>query len=132
MRRTLLILALAVAAAVAACGARAAGSTPIVFGTTGGNLIGYQVTIESGGTVHLRGPRWRFRRHIRPARVRELRREIRHAKLASSICANSLPDFATRFIRLGDRRFAVRGECEAAFNRVFGDLEKAVALRPRG
>jgi hypothetical protein len=60
--------------------------------------------------------------------VRRLRREIQHAHLATSTCAGSLPDFVTRFIRVGDRRYAVRGECEVPFNRVFHDLETAVGL----
>jgi len=131
MRQALLLLAVSVAAAVAACPASASGSTPIVFGITGGNALPYRVTIQPNGTVRLRGPAWRVRRQIRPAQVRRLRREIQRAHLATSTCTNSLPDFGTRFIRLGDHRFAVRGECEVPFNHVFGDLENAVALRAR-
>jgi len=129
VRVVILLLALSVAAAVAACGASAAGPTPIGFGVTGGNLAGYRVTIEPNGSVRLRGEPLTFRRQIRPARVRQLRSEIQRAHLATAICAGSLPDFSTRYIRLGDRRFAVRGRCEVPFNRVFSDLEKAVALR---
>jgi hypothetical protein len=129
MRPVLLLLVVS-AAAVAACGASAGGETPVVFGITGGNAVPYRVTIQPSGSVQVsRG--WKARRQIRPARARQLRREIQHAHLASSICTNSLPDFATRFIRLGDRRYAVRGECEVPFNRVFDDLTKAVVLRAR-
>jgi hypothetical protein len=131
MRPALLLLAVVLAAAVAACGASAAGRTPIVFGVTGGNVIGYRVTIQPNGSVRVRGSRRTVRRQIRPARVRQLRREIQHANLATSTCVGSLPDFATRFIRLGDRQFAVRGECEVPFNHVFNDLEKTVASRAR-
>ena len=130
MRPALLLLVVSAVAAVAACGASAGGRTPIVFGITGGNAIPYRVTIQPGGNVRVSSG-WKVRRQIRPARMRQLRREIQHAHLASSICTNSLPDFATRFVRLGDRRYAVRGECEVPFNRVFGDLTKAVALRAR-
>jgi hypothetical protein len=131
VRPALLFVAVFVAAAVAACGASASGRTPIVFGVTGGNVIGYRVTIQPNGSVRVRGSRWKVRGQIRPSRVRQLRREIQHAHLATSTCPGSLPDFATRFIRLGDHRYAVRGECEVPFSRVFKDLEAAVALRAR-
>jgi hypothetical protein len=131
VRVALLLLALSVAAAVAACGAGAAGRTPIVFGATGGNVIGYRVTIQPNGSVRVRGRPWKFRRQVRPARVRRLRREIQRAHLATSTCTGSLPDFATKYIRLGDRRYAVRGGCEVPFTRVFNDLVAAVRLRAR-
>src|SRR5262249_55605421 len=129
VRVVLLLLALSVAAAVAACGASAAGPTPIGFGVTGGDPARDRLGIVPDGS----GPRPRgpvtVRRHVRAARVRQLRSEIQRAHLATAICTGSLPDFSTRYIRLGDRRFAVRGRCEVPFNRVFSDLEKAVALR---
>jgi hypothetical protein len=130
MRPGLLLLVVLVVAAVGACGASAGGPTPIVFGTTGGNLIGYHVTIQPNGSVRLKGDGWRFRKQIRPARVRQLRREIQNAHLASRLCPGSLPDFASRFIRLDGRTFQVRGGCEQRFQRVFAALVSAVALRP--
>ncbi|HET9114839.1 MAG TPA: hypothetical protein VFN33_01970 [Gaiellaceae bacterium] len=130
MRPALLLLAASVVAAVAACGASAGGRTPIVFGTTGGNLAGYHVTIQPNGSVRLRGRGWKFHKQIRPARVRQLRRDIRRANLASRVCPGTLPDFASKFIRVGGRTFQVRGGCEPRFRRVFDALVSAVALRP--
>lgn len=131
MRPAVLFLGVFVVAAVAACGASASGRTPIVFGVAGGNVIPYRLTIQPNGSVRLRGRGWKFRKQIRPAQVRRLRGEIQHAHLATSTCTGSLPDFATRFIRVGDRRYAVRGECEVPFNHVFHDLETAVRLRAK-
>jgi hypothetical protein len=129
VRPVILLLAASVAAAVAACGAGAAGTTPIVFGTTGGNVSGFHVTIEPNGSVRVTGGGWKFRKQIRPARVRQLRSEIQTAHLVSRICPGTLPDFASRFIRLGDRTYQVRGRCEQRFQRVFDALVSAVALR---
>jgi hypothetical protein len=127
--RTVLLFLAVLFAAATACGAGAAVPTPIVFGLTGGNLAGYQVTIQPNGNVRLRGGPWRFRRQIQPSQVGRLRSEIRNAHLASRICAGSLPDFASKFIRVDGRTFTVRGGCEQRFQRVFRDLESAVRLR---
>lgn len=127
----ILLLVVLVVAAVAACGASAGGRTPIVFGTTGGNLVGFQVTIQPDGSVRLKGGGWSFRKQIRPARVRQLRREIRSANLTSRLCPGTLPDFASRFIRLDGPAVQVRGGCEPRFQRVFAALVSAVALRER-
>jgi hypothetical protein len=127
--RPVILLLAALAAAVAACGASAGGGTPIVFGTTGGNVIGFHVTIQPNGNVSVTGRGWKYRRQIRPARVRQLRRDIQDAHLASRACPGTLPDFASRFIRLGDRTYEVRGGCEQRFQRVFAALASAVALR---
>lgn len=129
MRPALLFLAVLAVSAAAACGASAGGRTPIVFGTTGGNLIGYHVTIQPNGSVRVRGRGWKYRKQIRPAQVRQLRREIRHAHLATTVCAGSLPDFASKFVRVGGRTVQVRGGCEPRFQRVFRALVSAVALR---
>jgi hypothetical protein len=129
VRSALLFLAALVVAAAAACGASAGSRTPIVFGTTGGNLIGYHVTIQPNGGVRVRGEGWTARRQIRPARVRQLRREIQHAHLATTLCPGSLPDFASKFIRFSGRTVQVRGGCEQRFQRVFDALVSAVALR---
>jgi hypothetical protein len=127
--RSLLFLLAVLFAAATACSAGAAVSTPIVFGLTGGNMAGYRVTIQPDGSVRLRGGPWKGRRQIQPTQVRRLRSEIRNAHLASRICAGTLPDFASEFIRLDGRTFTVRGRCEQRFQRVFRDLESAVSLR---
>jgi hypothetical protein len=127
VRLALLLLAVFAAAAVAAC-ANAGGRTPIVFGLTGGNAISYHVTIQPNGSVRA-SKGWRVRNQIPPRQVRSLRREIQNAHLATRMCAGTLPDFATSFIRLGARTVKLHGECEARFSRVYGDLEAAVKLR---
>jgi hypothetical protein len=129
VRLALVLLAVLVTAAVVACGASAGGRTPIVFGTTGGNLSGYHVTIQPNGSVRVRGEGWTARKQIRPTRVRQLRREIQHAHLATRLCPGSLPDFASKFIRFAGRTVQVRGTCEQRFQRVFDALVSAVALR---
>jgi hypothetical protein len=131
VRPALLFLAVLAVAAVAACGASAGGTTPIVFGTSGGNLIGYHVTIQPNGSVRVRGEGWSARKQIRPARVRQLWREIQHAHLVTTMCPGSLPDFASKLIRFGGRTAQVRGGCEPRFQRVYHALVSAVALRAR-
>jgi hypothetical protein len=113
--------------ATAACGASAAGEAPIVFGIAGGNVIPYRVTIQPNGRVRVTGRK--ARRQIAPARVRQLRREIQRAHLASRRCAGVPPDVATQYIRLGGRRYVVHGGCEARFRHVWNDLLRTVRLR---
>jgi hypothetical protein len=127
--RPVLLLAVVVAA-VAPSGAGAAGSTPIVFGLTGGNLVPYHVTIEPDGSVRV-SKGWRVRKQILPSKARGLRREIRNAHLKTRMCAGTLPDFATSYIRLDGRTVKLHGECEARFTRVYDDLTAAVRLRHR-
>lgn len=131
MRSVLLFLTVLAVAAVAACGANAGAQTPIAFGTSGGNLIGYHVTIQPNGSVRVRGAGWSARKQIRPARVRQLWGEIEHAHLVTTMCPGSLPDFASKFIRFAGRTAQVRGGCEPRFQRVYAALVSAVALRAR-
>jgi hypothetical protein len=131
VRPALLFLAVLAAAAVAACGASAGERTPIVFGTSGGNLIGYHVTIQPNGSVRVRGDGWSSRKQIRAARVRQLWGEIEHAHLVTTTCPGTLPDFASKFIRFAGRTVQVRGGCEPRFQRVYSALVSAVALRAR-
>jgi hypothetical protein len=126
--RPVLLLLAVVAAAVAACGASAGGSTPIVFGISGGNPAPYRITIQPNGSVQAsRG--WRVRKQILPAKARRLRNEIRNAHLTTRLCAGTLPDFATNYIRLGGRTVRVHGRCEPRFTHVYDDLVAAVKLR---
>jgi hypothetical protein len=129
VRSVFLVLTVFVAAAVAACGASASGPAPIVFGLAGGNAVPYRVTIQPNGSVRVnRG--WRVRRQILPSQVRRLRAEIQNAHLKTRMCAGTLPDFATNYIRLGARTFKLHGQCEPRFTHVFSDLLAAVKLRP--
>jgi hypothetical protein len=114
---------------VAACGASAGGSTPIVFGLMGGNAVPYRVTIQPNGSVRA-SQGWTVRRQILPRQARRLRSEIRNAHLTSRLCPGYLPDFATNYIRLDGRTVRVHGRCEPRFTRVYDDLLAAVKLRP--
>jgi hypothetical protein len=125
----MLLLLAVVAAAVAAFGASAGTSTPIVFGLTGGNAVPYRVTIQPNGSVRA-SQGWSVRRRILPRQVRRLRSEIRNAHLTSRLCPGYLPDFATNYIGLGGRTVRVHGKCEPRFTRVYDDLMAAVKLRP--
>jgi len=133
MRSALLLAVVVLALLAAACGgASAAGHTPIAFGITGGNLAPYRVTIQPNGSVRIRGAGLTSRRHITPARVRNLQREIQQAHLASRRCAGVLPDVASQYIRLGGRRVTVHGTCDQRFQSVWNDLLRGVALLRTG
>ncbi len=120
----------AFAAALTACGSTAATHTPIVFGTTGGNIVPFRVTIQPNGSV--RGSAdGSLSRQIPPARVRGLTNEIQQAHLASRQCEGVLPDLASRYIRAGGRTVTVHGSCEPGFERVWNDVTRAVG-RPTG
>jgi hypothetical protein len=115
----------AIAAALTACGSSTEARTaPIVFGVTGGNIAPYHASIQPNGGVQGAG-----HRQIPPARVRRLRHEIEQAHLTSRTCTGSLPDVASRYIRVGRRAVTVHGGCEASFQRVWSDLAQAVGLR---
>ena len=129
MRRVVVLGA--IAAALTACGAGAVGRAPIVFGITGGNMIPYRVSIQPNGSVRIRGSGRAARRQIPPARVQQLRTEIRRAHLAGLMCVGVLPDVAGRYIRLGRRTVTVHGDCEMSFESVWKDLVRAVGLRAR-
>ena len=115
-----------------ACGGTTAVHTstpPIAFGITGGNVVGYRVSIQPDGSIRSTGSARAIRRQITAARLRQLRDEIEHAHLTSRSCPGVLPDLARQFIRVGRRTVTVHGNCDAAFTRVWRDLARAIALR---
>jgi hypothetical protein len=114
---------------LAACGAATtpAHQTPIAFGVTGGNVVGYRVSIQPDGTVRSTGSARVVRRQVATARLGQLRDEIEHAQLVSRSCPGVLPDIAGRYIRVGRSTVTVHGDCEAAFERVWSDLTRSVA-----
>jgi hypothetical protein len=118
-----------VGTSLVACGATttAPTPTPIAFGVTGGNVVGYRLSIQPNGSVRSTGSARAIRRQIAAARLRQLRDEIEHAHLTSRSCPGALPDLARRYIRVGRRTVTVHGDCEAAFERVWSDLTRAVA-----
>jgi len=131
--RALLCLAVVGVAVMTACGG---GSTtrprPIQLGSTGGNVLGVTVSIKSTGWSEITG-RSTGHRKLTAKRVQLLGREIEQARLAKSrLCSGTaLPDFATRYIRLGSRTFRLRGSCEPRFQRVWDDIVRAVGPLPR-
>jgi hypothetical protein len=131
--RAVLLLVVAGAAAFAACGAGAATRPPTIrFGLTGGNIAGSTVSIRPTGRIMIRGPSGITHRKVAARRVRRLRREIQAAHLAPNrVCAETIPDIASRYIRLGSHRFTLRGTCEPRFDRVWNDLQRAVGPLPR-
>jgi hypothetical protein len=125
------VVAVAVLAAVAACGSSAATRPQAIhFGFSGGNILGSTASIRPNGAVRVRLPDGTQRSRIPVSRVRKLDREIRRAHLSSRVCPGTNPDFAGRFIRLGRRTVTVRGGCEPRFERVWSDLTKAVGRFP--
>ena len=98
-----------------------------MFGISGGNIAPFSVSIQPTGAVTIRASLGLHpRRRIAPARLRQLRSEIRRAHLASRRCSGVLPDIASRYIRVGPRTVTVHGGCEPGFNRVWNDLSRAV------
>ncbi len=125
LRRIVVLTVFAVA--LGGCGSAAAAGTPILFGISGGNIAPYRVSIERTGIVKIRPSLGLHpRRRLAPARVRQLRSEIRQAHLESRRCSGVLPDIASRYIRVGSRTVTVHGGCERAFTRVWNDLTSAV------
>jgi hypothetical protein len=126
--RRLLVLA-ALAAVLSACGSSAAAHTPIAFGVSGGNLVPYTVTIQPNGLVRVRGSMTvKHHRPIRAAKVRSLREAVQGAHLTSRQCPGTLPDVASRFIRVGGRTVTVHGACEPHFQTLWTELAQAVGL----
>lgn len=131
--RAVYLLAVAGALVLTACGAgTGTRAQPIRFGLTGGNIVGYTVSIAAGGRVSIRGRSAIGRRMLAVSRVSRLGREIKAAHLARSrVCPGSIPDVAARFIRAGGRTFTLRGACEPRFQRVWSALLDAVGPLPK-
>lgn len=130
--RAVLLLVVAGIAAFSVPGAGAATRPrPIQLGFEGGNVAGYTISIKASGKVTLvRGARVVHRR-IPVKRLRRLGREIQQARLARiRLCAGVLPDFATRYIRLGSRMFRLHGTCEPRFERLWSEVLRAVGGLP--
>ena len=113
----------AIAAALAGCGSSSTAHGPIVFGISGGNIAPYRVSIQPNG-----GVRGASHRQISRERVRRLQQEIEEAHLTSRRCSGTLPDIASRYIRVGDRTVTVHGSCETSFQRVWNELAQTVGL----
>ena len=131
--RAALLLAVAGVAVVTACGASSATRPrPIQLGFAGGNVAGYTISIRSTGRVTIAGAYANVHRRIPVKRVRRLGLEIQRAHLAKiRLCPGALPDFASRYIRLGRQTFRLRGTCEPSFQRAWNDVVRAVGGLPK-
>jgi hypothetical protein len=131
MRRIIVLAALLGGAC--ACGSSCASTVPhrIVFGVAGGNLMAYQVTIESTGRVHSSGPVKPSVRQLSHAKVVSLARLVRSgfaAGVKSRLCPGTNPDIGSDFIRAYGRTVRVHGGCEPRFTHLWDLLAHAVGL----
>jgi hypothetical protein len=131
--RAIFFLAVVGVAVVTACGASSATRPrPIQLGFAGGNVAGYTISIRSTGRVTISGGFANVHRRIPVKRVRRLGLEIQQAHLAKiRLCPGVLPDFASRYIRLGTHTFRLHGTCEPRFQRVWNDVVRAVGGLPK-
>ena len=133
MRKVL--LAVAITAALAACGSSIAsteaGPMRIAFGVGGGNMVPFQVTIERTGRVRATYPIRPQRRRLTQAKVASLSRLVRHAfatGLRSRQCPGTNPDVGSDYIRALGRTVRVHGSCEPRFTKLWDTLAHAVGL----
>jgi hypothetical protein len=121
----------AFAAAVLASPAAAA-SPRYSFGRSGGNIAPFTVTIAPSGKVTVSGPAKVGRTSLTPAQLAGLRAAISAAKLSTlpsrTICAGTLPDFASQFVTAGGHTVFVRGSCAPSFRRAWFALVSATRL----
>ena len=103
-----------------------------MFGVGGGNLVPYQVTIESTGRVRSRGPLKPRVPQLSHAKIVSLSRLVRAdfaAGLKSRLCPGTNPDVGSDFIQSYGRTVRVHGNCEPRFHRLWDALARAVGLR---
>jgi hypothetical protein len=100
------------------------------YGRMAGNIRAERVTIASNGVVSLDGVA--IHRRVSTRRLASLealaRREQFAALPSRTICASSLPDFATRYITFAHRTVRVRGSCSKRFESLYTALIRATGL----
>jgi hypothetical protein len=108
--------------------------TGFAFGTLGGNIRPFRVTIANDGVVRASGAVKVGRAHVTLARLAALNRiatETHFTMLpAATNCPGSLPDVATAYVRVGARTVRVHGGCVPRFERLLKALEASVGLEP--
>ena len=129
-----MLILTALAAALVACGASAASTKPhrIVFGLGGGNMVPFQIAIESTGRVRSSGVTQPKRHRLTIAKVASLSHLVQQefaSGLESRRCAGTNPDLGSDFIRALGRTVTVHGSCEPRFHRLWNTLAAAVGLR---
>jgi hypothetical protein len=128
--RRALILLIAVGF-LAACGSSAstpaARVLPITFGTEGGNIAPFTIEISrSGAIVESSGTLALTKKHVASAVMLAVQQGF--AAVRTRQCAGTLPDVASRFIKVGARQKTVHGGCDAGFDQLWGKLTSAVGL----
>jgi hypothetical protein len=101
-----------------------------VFGREGGNIVPLRAQIYPGGRVVVDG---RPGRRLTRAKVTSLRR-FAAAEGFSQVprrieCPGTLPDVATRYVKVGAARTAFEhGSCNGRFERIYAALQKATGV----
>ena len=100
------------------------------YGRMAGNIRAERVTITRGGVVSVDS--LAIRTHVGGQKLRSLEALARRVRFASltpnTICAASLPDFATRYITYGGHTVRVRGSCSKRFNTLYSALGRATGV----
>jgi hypothetical protein len=102
------------------------------FGRLGGNIRPYTVSVTSDGRVHVSGAATAGRTKLTAAQLTSLDRAAADARFTSlpamTNCPGTLPDVATKFIRVGGKTVRVHGNCVPRFAKLFTALSHAVEL----
>jgi hypothetical protein len=100
------------------------------YGRMAGNIRAERVTIARSGVVSVDSIAIRRRLSARKiASLAALARRERFASLAPrTICATSLPDFATRYITYGGHTVRIRGSCSKRFETLYAALSRATGV----
>jgi hypothetical protein len=131
MRPVLLASALAALAALLAATVRAQPATGFAFGRSGGDIMPFRISISTAGVVTTAGPTTIGRRRLTKLQLAELNRVAFLTSFSTlpvtTSCPGTLPDIASRFIRVGPHTVRVHGSCVPRFNRLWAALARETA-----
>lgn len=100
------------------------------YGRMAGNIRAERVAIARSGVVSVDSIA--TPRHVSAKKLASLETLTRRVHFASlpprTICASSLPDFATRYITYQARTVRVRGSCSKRFNTLYTALGRATGV----
>ena len=100
------------------------------YGRMAGNIRAERVAIARSGVVSVDSVA--IRAHVSAQRLASLETLARRIHFASlpprTICSESLPDFATRYITYGGHTVRVRGSCSKRFERLYAALGRATGV----
>ena len=133
-------LAAALLLALPAAASSARGQPVFEFGRVGGNIASFRVTIQADGRITSSGPVRLAHPDTRlsAARLATLLRVARTQRFWAlprrTLCPDSLPDFASRFVTIHTggrtRTVSVRGVCRARFASIYRALVAAAGGTP--